>query len=78
MVRAASGKDTASNAATHKDYRTPWFAGCVADRCAMWRWATNGNYEHDCAVTGTDLGQPVTPAGFCGLAGAPAAHSFIG
>lgn len=48
---------------------------CIADQCAMWRWATNGNYEHDCAVTGTDLGKTVTPSGYCGLAGKPGSTS---
>lgn len=48
-------------------------SNCLADKCAMWRWATNGDHEHDCRVTNTVLTQQPPQAGFCGLASAPVA-----
>lgn len=73
MVRASNGHDTACNSGNGMEYRTsPPSARCIANKCAMWRWATTGNYEHDCRITGTDLGKVVDPMGYCGLAGTPA------
>jgi hypothetical protein len=40
---------------------------CVASECAMWRWATNGKHEHDCAITKTLLTEKPPRLGFCGL-----------
>ena len=48
--------------------RAPVACRCISTKCAMWRWATTGNYEHDCAIIGTNLGEPFTPTGYCGLA----------
>lgn len=40
MVRASNGTDTACNAGNTPEYRTaPSSARCIADKCAMWRWA---------------------------------------
>lgn len=59
--------------ASCNDPTTDFRVNCQADQCSMWRWGTNGNHEHDCAVTDTPLTIQPPRAGYCGLAGKPPA-----
>ena len=70
MVRAANGhQSTNCTINSERLVGERLWDCCIARHCAMWRWGTTGNHEHDCAVTGTPLTQKPPRAGYCGLAG---------
>lgn len=76
MVRASNGTDEPANCGNSEPYRTPDYARCIADKCAMWRWT----YEMAMRPTVKEDGtrrytvyaqQRVFEQGYCGLAGRP-------
>ena len=68
MVRASNGEDQSANAGNSEEYRTPSYAHCIADKCAMWRWEPNQGDLINPGASGF-----IPARGYCGLAGSPAA-----
>jgi hypothetical protein len=74
MVRATSGSDHPGNAGNSPDYRNPVFSKCIADKCAMWRWAyTTESVPADIegpsgAIVRTFEQRVTQTQGYCGLA----------
>lgn len=72
MVRASNGEDSPCNAGNGEEYRSPKYARCIAQECAMWRWLP----EPPAATVSIGIGLvteelpriPTERRGYCGLA----------
>ena len=75
MVRASNGEDQSANAGNSEEYRTPSYAHCIADKCAMWRWkpgravTKRSASPHNPHVQFSDTVHESPTHGYCGLAG---------
>jgi len=77
MVRASNGNDYSANCGNIEPDRTPGYARCIADKCAMWRWEyMTASVPVEVQGAGHDMARTfetrvVRTHGYCGLAGRP-------
>lgn len=67
MVRASNGNDQPANAGNSEAYRTPPFARCIGDKCAMWRWADTPSDIYRVRVMCNQFDAEIEPARPAGM-----------